>query len=95
MRVVLASNSPRRKELVGNIIKDFEIIPSEAEDDSGIKEKIKDPIELVERLSIIKAKDIFNKEQSKAGDLMVIGGDTIVYLDRRNIRKAKRRRRCF
>jgi len=88
MKIILASNSPRRKDLLATLVEGFEIIPSEAEETSKIKELVKEPFELVEKLSIVKAKDIFDKESVNEGDLIVIGGDTVVYLERRNYGEA-------
>lgn len=72
MKIILASASPRRKELLEFITKDFEIIPSHVE------EKLEENISLEEQvmhLSYIKAKDIFDKT---TGNRIVIGSDTIV-----------------
>ncbi len=72
-RVILASASPRRKELLGKLGMDFEIIPS------GAEEKITEtePAKVVEELSFLKAKDIFDGQEKTEG-LLVIGSDTIV-----------------
>lgn len=72
MRIILASASPRRKELLSFITKDFEIMPSHVE------EKLEENLSLEEQvmhLSYIKAKDIFNQT---SGNRIVIGSDTIV-----------------
>lgn len=72
MKIILASASPRRKELLSFITKDFEIMPSH------IEEKLEKNLSLEEQvmhLSYIKAKDIFDKT---TGDRIVIGSDTIV-----------------
>ena len=72
MRIILASGSPRRKELLQLIVPKFEIIVS------GVDEKLKDgltPQEQVSRLAYIKAKDIYEKTE---GDRIIIGADTIV-----------------
>ncbi len=61
-RVILASQSPRRQELLKHIYKYFEIVPSNASED--IAEA--DPARLVERLSEIKAKEVFNRVQDEA-----------------------------
>jgi len=95
MRVILASGSPRRKELLSTIIQNFEIIPSSAEDESDIKKIIKEPEQLVESLSEIKARDIFSKEHLKSESLTVIGGDTIVYLDGEILGKPKNEEDAF
>ena len=83
---ILASASPRRKELLTQIGIDFEVVVSEA--DENIAEKLS-PGELVERLSLIKAgavrkhlaKDAQTADESTAaGTFAVIGADTVVYL---------------
>lgn len=74
MRIILASNSPRRKELLSQIGVIFEIIPSEFEEDiTGLP-----PVETVEHFAYMKAKDVASKMEE---DVLVIGSDTIVYLD--------------
>lgn len=75
MRIILASGSPRRKELLSLIVKDFEIMVS------GVDEKLEDgltPEKQAEKLAYIKAKDIFDKTE---GDRIVIGADTLVVKD--------------
>ncbi len=72
MRVILASGSPRRKELLKLVVPEFEIKVSE------IEEKIDDsllPQENVTELAYQKAKDVFDRT---SGDRIVIGSDTIV-----------------
>ena len=76
--VILASASPRRRELLAQIGITYTVMPSDAEEkgESGV------PEEMVKELSGHKARDIFNKlsrkEQSEA---LVIGADTVVSLD--------------
>ncbi len=75
MRYVLASGSPRRKELLGKVIKDFEIIPAVGEEHT-LKEI---PSEVVEELSFQKASEIFHKILTESSQqLVVIGSDTVV-----------------
>lgn len=72
MRIILASGSPRRKELLKLITPKFEILVSE------VYEKLEEgliPQKQVERLAYIKAKDIYEKTE---GDRIIIGADTIV-----------------
>ena len=72
MKIILASNSPRRKELLSLIVQDFEVMPS------NIDEKLDENLtyeKQVENLSYKKAKDIFDKT---SGDRIVIGSDTLV-----------------
>ncbi len=72
MKIILASASPRRKELLGLITQNFEVIVS------GVDEKLKEGLEPQEqtmRLAYIKAKDVFDRT---TGDRIIIGSDTIV-----------------
>ena len=72
MRIILASSSPRRKELLKMITKDFEIIVSNVEE--VIDENL--PIEeQVQEIAYLKGKavnDITN------GDRVIIAADTLV-----------------
>ena len=86
MRIVLASASPRREELLKKIIKDFDIVPSDI-DESSVKEKVAG--QLVEELSYAKAEKVFIKEQEKYDDLIVIGVDTMVALEDNLLGKPK------
>ena len=60
-RVILASQSPRRQELLKHIYKYFEIVPSNASED--INEA--DPSKLVEKLSLIKAEEVYSRVQDE------------------------------
>ena len=72
MRVILASKSPRRKEILAMITKKFDVIVSDEEE--IIDEKL--TIERqAESLAYIKAKSVFDRTQ---GDRIVIGSDTMV-----------------
>lgn len=86
MKIVLASASPRREELLKKIVEDFDIIPSDI-DESFIKEKVAE--QLVEELSYAKAEKVFIKEQEKYDDLIVIGVDTMVALEDNLLGKPK------
>lgn len=70
MKIVLASKSPRRKELLSLICKDFEIRVSNADEsyDSSLS-----PSEIARALARIKAEAV-----SLEGDELIIGCDTIV-----------------
>ena len=74
MKIILASTSPRRQELLKLIVEDFEIASPKFDEDSV---KDKSPKKLVEKLSIGKASAVFEKA---VGDWCVIGADTIVVL---------------
>ena len=73
-RIILASASPRRKELLAQIGLEPEIMPSCL--DEAIQET--DPAQMVMELSRQKAQEIAEKCQT--GDL-VIGADTVVVLE--------------
>jgi septum formation protein len=72
-KIILASASPRRKELLEQIGLEFEVIPSRAEEIITKQE----PGEVVEELSAQKAADVAMGIE----DGIVIGSDTIVYQD--------------
>jgi len=76
IRIILASKSPRRKELLESVYEKVEIIPSDA--DENINEN--DPCETVRKLSYIKAKSVYDlkKDSLRPGDY-VLGSDTVVY----------------
>jgi septum formation protein len=72
MKIILASGSPRRKELLKLVVPEFDIMIS------GVDEKIEKDLTVeqqVTKLSYIKAKDIYEKTK---GDRLIIGADTIV-----------------
>lgn len=72
MRIILASQSPRRKELMDLLNIKYEVMPSE------IDETFEEGLSIVEqskRLAYIKAKEIFNKTSK---DRVVIGSDSMV-----------------
>ena len=88
MKIILASASPRRKELLSKIIKEYEIIPSNF-DEEELKNNIKDPEKLVEKLSYEKAKDVFRKINNTGDEFVIIAADTIVYFNEKVLGKPK------
>lgn len=86
MKIILASNSPRRKELLRRISKEFETIASNL-DENTIKEE--QPEELVKKLAISKAREVFERVQQNYRELIVIGGDTVVYFNGKILGKPK------
>ena len=86
MRYVLASASPRRRQLLGSLGINFEIIP--ATDDEHITSDV--PSEVVTSLSQQKAKEIFHKLLTDNKDtLVVIGSDTVVSYKEKILGKPK------
>jgi septum formation protein len=73
--IILASGSPRRKELLEQIGLKFNIIKSTVDEDIDQE----DPVKLVEQLALMKAKDVAEKVPKGS---LVIGADTIVVCDR-------------
>lgn len=75
MRVILASQSPRRKELLKLIVPNFDVVVS------GIDEKVEDnllPEEQAINISYNKAVEVFRKT---TGDRIIIASDTMVVKD--------------
>jgi septum formation protein len=78
-RLILASNSPRRRELLGGLGLTFDVIPSKVDEDAiEAAHPSASPATLVEALAEAKATDIAS--QCK-GEAIVIGADTVVVLD--------------
>jgi septum formation protein len=81
-RLILASKSPRRHDLLRQAGLDFEVIPSRIEEDTV---KDESPKRHVIRLAEAKALDI----GSQYPDRWVVGADTIVYIDHLILGKPK------
>jgi len=73
MKVVLASGSPRRKELLAKLDMKFEVIVSDADETLNKNLVIE---EQVKQLAYKKAKSVF---ESIEGNKIVIGADTMVF----------------
>jgi septum formation protein len=72
LRIILASSSPRRKELLERLGLKFEVIPPD------IKENpVGDPVTTARRLSMLKALEVWRKNK----DALVIGADTLVFIN--------------
>ena len=91
-RIILASASPRRKELLSKLGVDFEVIVS----DTNENIESADPRSLVKELALLKARDVYKKitddssetssadsakETSNDSKLVIIGADTVVDLN--------------
>lgn len=81
-KLVLASGSPRRKEILELLGLQFEIAESLFDEDLV---KCDDPTELVEELALQKALSVAKRYP----DAMIVGGDTTVDLDGESLGKAR------
>lgn len=77
MEFILASSSPRRKQLLSTIISNFDIIPSDI-DENKLKKLEPNPQKLAEKLSYEKAYSIFTDKYKENNEYTVIGSDTLV-----------------
>ncbi len=80
MKYVLASKSPRRREILKNIGLEFEIIVSDTDESSDIT----DPCALTEELAARKGRavaDMLKNEGKLCGDTVIISADTVVVCD--------------
>ncbi len=82
-KIILASASPRRKELMEQIRLKFTVKPSDAEENINID----DPEELVSELSKLKADDVWNKNR----DCCIVAADTVVCANGKILGKPKDR----
>ncbi|MFN2364298.1 MAG: nucleoside triphosphate pyrophosphatase [Halarsenatibacteraceae bacterium] len=80
MKLILASASPRRKELLNRLKLDFKVEPSKINEDQY---KAENPIELVKLLAVEKAREV----GSRYDNGIIIAADTIVVLDKRILGK--------
>jgi septum formation protein len=71
--VVLASASPRRAELLATVVRDFEIVPAEVDEEALTSD---DPWATASGLASAKAHRVARNRP----DALVIGGDTVVAL---------------
>lgn len=88
MEIILASASPRRKEILGNTNVKFTVIKSEIDEVVLDNEK---PQQVVMRLAFEKCLDIASKHEED----LVIGADTIVVLDDEILGKPKDKNEAY
>ena len=84
-KIILASASPRRKELLKKIVRNFRVVASGV-DESDIKAA--GPISFVRKAAVLKAKAVAAKYQQS----IVIGADTIILFGKKIIGKPKNRK---
>jgi septum formation protein len=79
MNIILASNSPRRREILSQLKLEFEVVPSDFEEAPVDME----PHELVEHFAHMKALDVYGRlRDNMPEDAYIIGSDTIVYCEK-------------
>ena len=82
-KIILASGSPRRKDILNMLGIPFDVIVSDA--DESVSEGTA-PGEMVKELSLRKAEAV---SKNLSGETIVIGSDTVVYLDNEILGKPK------
>ena len=86
--IILASGSPRRKQLLEQIDLEFEVVPSQIYEDFSLNLS---PTDFVEYYAQEKAKDVANSYLDK----WVIGADTIVVFESHILGKPKNEKDSF
>ena len=89
MKIILASKSPRRKEILETMGVEFEI--DVADVDESVDESLS-PLEAVCEISKRKAKAV---SQRHTGEKIIISADTVVVIDGRIIGKPKDKEDAF
>lgn len=90
-RLVLASASPRRQDLLRSLGLEFDIIPSQIEE---ITDK-QDPADIVLFLSLAKAQEVAQKLPANSQPVLVLGSDTIVVLAAEVLGKPQSKEEAF
>ena len=93
-KVILASGSPRRKELLEQVGVEFEQRVSGKEERYTAAE----PKEIVKELALMKAENVASDIEAEKGlliDTVVIGADTIVVLDGQILGKPRNEEHAF
>lgn len=81
-RIILASKSPRRKQIMDELYIPYEIIVADIEEKINLNNDLKEEIE---KLSFLKALKVFDDNR----DAVVIGADTIVVVNNKVLGKPK------
>ncbi|MBO6794354.1 MAG: septum formation inhibitor Maf [Balneolaceae bacterium] len=87
LKIVLASQSPRRKKLLSQLGLTFDVKPSTCEEIITSN----NPVEVVSSLSLQKAEEV----SSRCANSLVIGSDTIVVLDGQILGKPENERNAI
>ena len=82
LKLVLASSSPRREEILKQLKLKFTIVPSKINEENFTED---DPISLVRKLAVEKAKSVSNLVENA----LIIAADTVVVYDNQILGKPK------
>ena len=88
MKFVLASGSPRRRELLSLVIDEYDVVPADIDEDMTVNEN---PMDYVCRMAYEKAAAVAVDYQ----DSIVIGCDTVVELDGEILSKPADEKQAF
>ena len=75
MKIILASDSPRRREILASLGVDFEVISPRINENTGIN----DPEKLTAELALLKGAAVFGKLEREKKSAVVISSDTVVF----------------
>lgn len=84
-KIILASGSPRRKEILAQAGVDFEVMVSNVSEESDMKE----PALLVEELAAVKAEAIEQEITIENEKILILSADTLVFLEGTPLGKPK------
>ncbi len=90
-KIILASNSPRRKELLRNLRLEFDVFPDNTPEptDTGLS-----PGKAVKMLAKFKGENVL-KTLTSSEDAVIIAADTVVSIDDRILGKPKTKKDAF
>ncbi len=83
-KIILASSSPRRADILKKMKLDFDVIPSEYDEPHT---QTVFSCEFVEKLAYNKALDVAKKLNTRGENILVLGADTIVVVDNKILGK--------
>lgn len=89
MKLILASNSPRRKAFLTEYGFDYQVVSSAFEE----KTSLKNPSEIVVDFAFGKAKEVFDRLSDN--QVVVLGADTVVCLENKILGKPKTEQQAF
>jgi len=93
-RIILASKSPYRKQLLDRLDIVFECIDSGL-DEGELKSSLNNPVQLSEALSIAKAQKIGAQESVDLNSTLIIASDQVCHLDGKLLSKPGSYQRAF